>query len=171
MIPSPIDNCRRIDITLHSDGDLRKPFQQARSSDQTRQFKALTSLGRSFGSCLMLTFKERYPQSSCLPSDPLFNQRNDETVKFRAADPYNVARGELAAMQVLDREIRRYQKTKQCTPLPIPSKTGYSYSDWCQHQAVKSAIGKATTCLSMRVSQRQSHQSAPVKTRSNIPFP
>jgi hypothetical protein len=118
-----------------------------------------------------MLYKERYPQASSLPSDPLFDQRNEETAQYRAADPYNITQSELVAMQVLDLEIGRHKKAKVCSPLPIPSRTGYSYSDWYKQQQIKSAFGKATTCLSMRVSQRQYQPSTPTTRRSNPPFP
>jgi hypothetical protein len=119
----------------------------------------------------MLTYRERYAQASSLPSDSLFDQRNEETAQYRAADPYNITQSELAAMQVLDLEIGRHKQAKLCTPLPIPSRTGYSYSDWCKQKQIKSAMGKAITCLSMRVSQRQFQPSTPTKRRSYPPFP
>lgn len=73
----------------------------------------------------------------------------------REVTSYETISSELEALRMVDRAIPRGALVKDSTPLPIPSRTGLSYEKWQEDEAKRSALNKAKTCLSMRVSQRE----------------
>jgi hypothetical protein len=100
------------------------------------------------------TWRESHPAKSLLPDNPTFRPKKEEADVYRFTDPYTIVHSELAAIRAIDDEISSRTHTPEPSPVPIPSSTGCSYSKWVKQQAVRSAMNKAATCLSMRVAQR-----------------
>ena len=111
----------------------------------------------------MKTWYEKCPENSHLPDPVRFREMHDKEA-IRMANPYKTVKSELNAMMVLEAEIDRDKRQpQQSRPVPIPSRTGHSFSEWRRQEEIKSEMNKAQTCLSMRVSQREAQRSKPSK--------
>ena len=117
----------------------------------------------------MKTWYEKHPEQSRLPDPENFREIHDKEL-IRMADPYKTVKSEIEAMRVIEAEIDKDRRQALTRPVPVPNRTGHSFEKWRQQEEIKSAMNKAQTCLSMRVSQRQTAQRSkpPQRQKQNV---